>query len=93
MTVVYSFSFVQSSRLINVSFVKENAEPFCGADHAVASSVRRDFALSLIPAVALDEWLPLNSHEYLDILAMNGFFYTEYKCSCETRDEIKIIVA
>ena len=93
MSEVYSFSFVHGSRLINVSFIRDGADQFCGADHAAAHSIRRDFALTLIPAMALDEWLPLNSHEYLDILAMNGFHYTEYKCCLESRDEVYLIIA
>ena len=93
MTTVYSFSFINASQLINVSFVKDGAEPFSGADHAVAHSVRRDFALSLIPAMAINVWLPLNSHEYLDILAMKGFMYTEYCCTFESRDEVRIVIA
>ena len=93
MSTVYSFSFINGAQLIQVSFVRDGAEQFCGADHAIAHSVRRHFALSLIPAIALNEWLPLNSHEYLDILAANGFIYSEYKCIHEDSNEIQLIIA
>ena len=93
MKTVYSYSFIQGSRLIQVQFVRNIADNFCGADHAMAHSVRRDFALSLIPAIALNEWLPLNAHEYLDMLASNGFIYAEYKCTHEDRNEVRLIIA
>ena len=81
---VYDYQFEHESHTVHVAFLHFGEYESTGADHSFASETRRSFARMLlnhqpcVQAGQLTRWFPLPDHEYLRLLAANGFAYESY---------------
>ena len=77
---VYSYQFEYQTHTIHVAFLHYGEYERTGADHSFSSEIRRSFARMLLeqPVSLRGQWIPLPDHEYLQLLAANGFEYSSY---------------
>ena len=80
---VYSYTFEEDNKTINVAFLNYGSYERSGADHSFSSEMRRNFGQTILAQHAQDlekgetipKWRPLPEHEYLTKLAANDFHY------------------
>ena len=91
---VYSYTLEYENKEVSVVFLNYGDYQHTGADHSCAIELREDFARKLIEVdmstsstkKTVQKWRPLPEHEYLKLLAQNGFHYNSFNI-CYFREE------